>query len=211
LFSSIEVEPNFANTGKAYLLGTAVTNTPASLGTEMMKFCASQGEANPLANRKKSPTSLFTASHEITLEFGSPAASIPGAAEGTTGGLIEIIKALLPFSQQKPNVQTPAPAPEAAVVPLPAQDFSGLTAAILAMAETQQRENASFRQQIDASNQRFSELIARLESSEASSFSHRPPPPALTMLNRSNSDRPPHHAAPSFSRIDHEAANPPAL
>jgi hypothetical protein len=99
----------------------------------------------------------------------------------------------LPFSQQKPNVQTPAPAPEAAVVPLPAQDFSGLTAAILAMAETQQRENASFRQQIDASNQRFSELIARLESSEASGFSHRPPP-ALTMLNRSNSDRPPHHA-----------------
>ncbi len=35
---SIELISNFANTGKAYLCGLGVTDSPASLGTGMMKF-----------------------------------------------------------------------------------------------------------------------------------------------------------------------------
>lgn len=38
VFSSIEIAPNFANSGKAYLYGLALTDTPASLGTEVLKF-----------------------------------------------------------------------------------------------------------------------------------------------------------------------------
>ncbi len=38
LFSSIEIQPNFAQTGKAYLAGLAVTDTPASLGTDLLQF-----------------------------------------------------------------------------------------------------------------------------------------------------------------------------
>ena len=38
LFSSIEITPNFANTGKAYLTGLAVTDSPASLGTQELYF-----------------------------------------------------------------------------------------------------------------------------------------------------------------------------
>jgi hypothetical protein len=34
------VHPSFADTGKAYLMGLACTDNPASLGTEMMKFCS---------------------------------------------------------------------------------------------------------------------------------------------------------------------------
>ena len=33
IYSSIEVEPNFSDTGEAYLMGLAVTDSPASLGT----------------------------------------------------------------------------------------------------------------------------------------------------------------------------------
>ncbi|HRE35906.1 MAG TPA: GPO family capsid scaffolding protein, partial [Sphingopyxis terrae] len=40
LYTSIEVNPSFADTGKAYLMGLAVTDTPASLGTEMLEFSA---------------------------------------------------------------------------------------------------------------------------------------------------------------------------
>lgn len=38
LFSSIEIWPNFAGTGKAYLTGLAVTDQPASLGTQELYF-----------------------------------------------------------------------------------------------------------------------------------------------------------------------------
>ena len=40
IFSSIEITPNFAKTGKAYLTGLAVTDSPASLGVEAIKLSA---------------------------------------------------------------------------------------------------------------------------------------------------------------------------
>ncbi|QSR17493.1 GPO family capsid scaffolding protein [Novosphingobium sp. KA1] len=40
LFTSCEIHPNFAGEGKAYLVGLAITDTPASLGTEPLKFAA---------------------------------------------------------------------------------------------------------------------------------------------------------------------------
>ncbi|MBF0306818.1 MAG: GPO family capsid scaffolding protein [Alphaproteobacteria bacterium] len=38
VYWSIECEPNFAGTGQAYMVGLAVTDSPASLGTEILKF-----------------------------------------------------------------------------------------------------------------------------------------------------------------------------
>ena len=38
LFTSVEILPNFANSGKAYLTGLAVTDEPASLGTQELYF-----------------------------------------------------------------------------------------------------------------------------------------------------------------------------
>jgi len=74
LFTSIQVRPNFAGTGKAYLDGLAFTDNPASLGTEVMKFCAGLNaagtpEASPLHFRKLNADSFFTAAEEATLEF----------------------------------------------------------------------------------------------------------------------------------------------
>lgn len=68
VYTSIEVNPKFANTGAAYLVGLAVTDSPASLGTEYLKFSAN-AEQNPLANRKLSPENLFTAAEETLIEF----------------------------------------------------------------------------------------------------------------------------------------------
>jgi len=68
LFTSMEIRPEFADTGEAYLIGLAVTDDPASLGTEMLQFSASAG-ANPLANRKQHPDNLFTAATETVIEF----------------------------------------------------------------------------------------------------------------------------------------------
>lgn len=38
LFTSIEIMPNFRNSGKAYLFGLGVTDTPASIGTTQLNF-----------------------------------------------------------------------------------------------------------------------------------------------------------------------------
>ena len=69
LFTSIEVNPNFADTGKAYLVGLAFTDTPASLGTQIMEFAAKQPEANPFVGRKQDAANLFTAAEEASIEF----------------------------------------------------------------------------------------------------------------------------------------------
>lgn len=66
VYTSIEVNPNFADTGKAYLIGLAITDSPASLGTEMLQFSAKNGT---LANRKQDKDNLFTAAEETALVF----------------------------------------------------------------------------------------------------------------------------------------------
>lgn len=40
IFTSVEITPDFAGTGKAYLTGLAVTDSPASLGTDALMFAA---------------------------------------------------------------------------------------------------------------------------------------------------------------------------
>jgi hypothetical protein len=68
LFTSMEVNTSFADTGKAYLVGLAATDDPASLGTEMLQFSAS-AKSNPLAGRKQNPENLFTAAEETLIEL----------------------------------------------------------------------------------------------------------------------------------------------
>lgn len=65
IYTSIEVNPSFADTGEAYLTGLAVTDTPASLGTEVLNFAAQNPAANPYAARKSSPEALFTAAELV--------------------------------------------------------------------------------------------------------------------------------------------------
>lgn len=64
VYTSVEIDTNFADTGKAYLVGLAVTDNPASLGTEMLAF-----SNNGLNARKLKAENLFTAAIETDLEF----------------------------------------------------------------------------------------------------------------------------------------------
>ncbi len=56
LFSSIEVAANFIGKGIAYLTGLAFTDTPASIGTESMKFSANKDN-------------IYSFSNELEIEF----------------------------------------------------------------------------------------------------------------------------------------------
>lgn len=68
VYSSMEVDPDFAGTGEPYLVGLAVTDNPASLGTQMLQFSASAGDASPIASRKARRENLFSAAVETDLD-----------------------------------------------------------------------------------------------------------------------------------------------
>lgn len=50
LFTSIEIQPEFADSGKPYLVGLAITDEPASLGTEPLHFSRRVGSGNHLGS-----------------------------------------------------------------------------------------------------------------------------------------------------------------
>ncbi|MGT3071968.1 GPO family capsid scaffolding protein [Pseudomonas putida] len=91
LFSSIEITPNFANTGKAYLTGLAVTDSPASLGTQELYFSKRTSRA---------------AYYSVPLELG--------AFQDDMGGQSEEGKLLRMFTSFFKRFATEEPAGEAA-------------------------------------------------------------------------------------------------
>lgn len=69
VYTSIEVNEKFGSSGQAYLVGLAVTDSPASIGTEMLSFAAQHPDMSPLKARKQSPDNLFTACEETCIEL----------------------------------------------------------------------------------------------------------------------------------------------
>ena len=93
LFTSIEVTPDFANTGKAYLTGLAVTDSPASLGTQELYFSRKTGKpvhyaaAVPLgALKEEEPTGemgkVFSMFSRLLKRFGID--EVPDESSPTT-------------------------------------------------------------------------------------------------------------------------------
>ncbi|WP_028201150.1 GPO family capsid scaffolding protein [Burkholderia pseudomallei] len=68
IFTSIEINPDFADIGEAYLVGLAATDDPASLGTEALQFAA------------KRTNNLYSAACETAIEFEDEPGS-PGLTE----------------------------------------------------------------------------------------------------------------------------------
>ncbi|HBY0768386.1 TPA: GPO family capsid scaffolding protein [Klebsiella pneumoniae] len=58
--SSIELAPQFALNGKAYVVGLAMTDTPSSLGTDRLKFAAQQRASVMAFNNQQGEPPMFT-------------------------------------------------------------------------------------------------------------------------------------------------------
>lgn len=69
IYTSMEINQKFADTGEAYLVGLAVTDSPASLGTDILQFAAQNPSASPFTARKQNPENLFSAAMETVIEF----------------------------------------------------------------------------------------------------------------------------------------------
>lgn len=146
LFFSMEIAENFAGSGKAYLVGLAITDSPASLGTDELKFATRHAVAQSrfLANVEFSCPAedhepswftrfrqMFTFNPEEPMdtkqfqELADKVTSIGAAVEELRGKLDS-------FSAQS---QTTKPSPEATVTPAPEgaqqpEAFAGLTTAV---------------------------------------------------------------------------------
>lgn len=69
IYTSIEIDESFADSGEAYLVGLAVTDSPASLATDVLAFAAQKPDANQFTSRHYSTTSMFTEAVEADLKF----------------------------------------------------------------------------------------------------------------------------------------------
>lgn len=67
IYSSIELHPQFAANGSAYIVGLAMTDNPASLGTDRLKFAAQQRSEVMKFNNQQGEAPMFTDAIEAEL------------------------------------------------------------------------------------------------------------------------------------------------
>jgi hypothetical protein len=140
IYTSAEVSPKFADTGKAYLVGLALTDTPASLGTEALQFSAQHGT---LATRKQDKDNLFTAAEESVIEFEEVT-----EPENKALGLFNRVMDVLGKSKDK-SVKDDA-------------QFSELTEAVEALASHAKEQGEAFAKE-QKDHQELSTKVTKLE------------------------------------------------
>ncbi len=170
LYTSIEINPSFSSSGKAYLMGLAVTDSPASLGTEMLQFCASQ-PVNPLATRKQQPGNFFSAAEETKIELveDAPANPDPTGIFASIKGLLEKFSPAAPVT---PPVIAPAADP---ATPPAAGDFATLGAAIGLMASGIDKMGQASAASTAAMTARLEKIETQLATIPAPNQLNRPP------------------------------------
>ncbi|MBX8830071.1 GPO family capsid scaffolding protein [Klebsiella michiganensis] len=141
LFTSMEVNTSFADTGKAYLIGLAATDDPASLGTEMLQFSAS-AKSNPLAGRKQNPENLFTAAEETLIEWEE--------VQGEKTSLFARVTAMFTKKEQTDDAR-----------------FSDVHRAVELVATEQQGLSERTDQNLSAQDKRIAELETSLQEQQA--------------------------------------------
>ncbi|MCH4995340.1 GPO family capsid scaffolding protein [Pectobacterium carotovorum] len=167
IYTSMEIRPNFANTGKTYLVGLAVTDDPASLGTEMLEFSA-KAKHNPLAMRKSSPENFFSVATEVTLEFED----LPDV-EPT---LLSRIKTLLSRKQSSDDTRfTDVHEAVAEVAGQVQTNADNVEQRFTQLEQRQQQDIATLTQKLAASEQQLTDLKGTLDKTENFSQKRRPP------------------------------------
>ena len=168
IFTSIEVTENFANSGKAYLTGLGLTDSPASLGTDKLKFSKFNGFNNHQPN-----VHHFHMTAELDLSNGWD-----GGSTDDSGKAFNFVKALteaLKNAFGKKDAETVQPAAT------PSLDYHNLIEPLSGVMSQALTEHATqFKQQIDnlqgkynALEQRFNEALTQ-EQSNAVHHSARP-------------------------------------
>jgi hypothetical protein len=182
IFTSVEISPNFAGTGKFGMVGLAVTDNPASLGTEALTF---SGLKPMFDARKEAPENLFTASEEAKLEMEETPAT---PAVDASAGFFAAATAFFQNALKGGPVEQPKPVNPPATPPAPANDNAAFTA--LAQGVQQLSEG------VQAMNRTFATQIGQLRSD------HDGLTTQLATTDNSQERRPPAAGGGNFARTD---------
>lgn len=162
VFTSVEIHPNLNEKG-AYLMGLAITDSPASLGTDMLQFCAGAGDKSPLASRKQHKECLFTEALETVIEFESEQEKGPSLAERITALFSSHKKqSTADFSDVHQAVETVA------------KEVTTLDADLQKKFTEQAQTLTELTSKQDATAKALADLTAKLEGQEA--FNQQRPP-----------------------------------
>ena len=163
IYTSIEIDDSFSDTGEAYIVGLAVTDSPASLGTDVLAFSAQKPESSPFKDRHYSATSMFTEAVEAELTF-EEIEDKPGLG----AQLFSKVQALLSSKQTKDD-----------------GEFAQISQAVEAVAEhvkdlpdqltAEKKFSADLKTSVDKLSNDFNELITRLGETQDHSQTKRPP------------------------------------
>ena len=162
LYSSIEIHPSFPTTGGAYLYGLGVTDSPASLGTEVLKFAAGAKD-NPFAARKGDKAVMFSAGQEFSLELEEAPATDSGLVASALARFNALMDKLSGGEPPKPEINNHHQNDNAAV--LAAVKEAGTTMQAFA---TQQAKDAqaiaSLQGKYSDLNKAYDELVKKLST-----------------------------------------------
>lgn len=163
IYTSIEIDDSFADTGEAYMVGLAVTDSPASLGTDVLEFSAQKPESSPFKDRHFSNSSMFTESLEAELVFEEIEVKPSiGAA------LFSKVQTLLSGKQAKDDNEFSAVGEAVEAIAQHSKELSEQLA-------TEQSKHAALSEQFTQLSAAFNELKQQLSTTQLSSQPARPP------------------------------------
>jgi len=103
VFPSIEIEPNFGGKGFAYLMGCALTDSPASIATERLAFNVTRPGALTFSRDEGAVLEFADGKGDVTPEGGSFLKALTGILEKFAGKPVE--------TPANPVVQPPVTTP----------------------------------------------------------------------------------------------------
>ncbi|WP_269503708.1 GPO family capsid scaffolding protein [Burkholderia sp. IMCC1007] len=154
VYTSMEVDPDFAGTGEAYLVALAVTDNPASLGTEMLEFSAKSKALDP---RKQRPENLFSVAMQADIEIDEEEPRTTGAGRS----LFSMVSNLLSRKDATDD-----------------QRYSDISKSVVAIAESQGQvadqvekfntDVADLQRELKDANKRHDDLVVKLSRTDNS-------------------------------------------
>lgn len=166
IYTSIEMNPSFADTGEAYMTGLGVTDSPASLGTDVLTFAAQNPTASPFAGRKENAAILFSEAVEAELQFDDS-----DDADNSAGKFSEALKGLL--GKFKKKGQTDDARFEEVLAGF--EQFAQLAETQSAAHDALAKDHAKLAKDFAALQSKYDELAKTLENTPSGNHTQRPP------------------------------------
>jgi len=164
IYTSIEVAPNFANTGKAGLVGLAVTDTPASLGTEALTFAVKHPGAMSCGPKLRNDGNVFSLGLETSFDLAEgEAAPASSEAAGMFAAARDFFKQFTPAKKDDAAVESEAK-PDAANDNDPR--FAAIASGMEAMTKGIEAMAKSFTDTVTGLKTDFGALKTQIESTE---------------------------------------------